>query len=95
MFLTHFSELNLTINPEKTEIRHFWSDSGLQKRNKPLQYLGCTFDGQRKLIRFAALARFSGRMKSGVRVAKKSRAKIKRINDSQPPDKGFVLTKTL
>lgn len=80
---TAIDKLNLTINPEKTEIRHFWPDGGLQKCDKPLQYLGFTFDGQRKLIRSAALARFSGRMKSGVRLAKKSRAKIERLNESQ------------
>ena len=80
---SEIDRLGLSINQDKTEIRHFWPDGILQKCNKSLQYLGFTFDGQRKLIRSAALARFSGRMKSGVRLAKKTREKIKRLNDSQ------------
>ncbi|MEC7470060.1 MAG: hypothetical protein VYC51_09455, partial [Pseudomonadota bacterium] len=47
------------------------------KGHKSLQYLGFTFDGERKLIRSAALAKFSNRMKAGVRLAKKT---VKRKN---------------
>ncbi|MEP1634631.1 MAG: antiviral reverse transcriptase Drt2 [Kangiellaceae bacterium] len=68
-------KLQLELNTSKTEIRDFWLSYGQQTSNLPLQYLGFTFDGQRKLIRSAAFARFSNRMKSGVRLAKKTRAK--------------------
>ena len=70
-------KLKLTINTNKTERRRFWRYGGVQKCDKPLQYLGFTFDGQRKLIRSAALARFSGRMKTGVKLAKQT---VDRIN---------------
>ncbi|HHY0819206.1 TPA: antiviral reverse transcriptase Drt2, partial [Klebsiella pneumoniae] len=69
------SELKIEINDKKTEVRNFHVYSGVQKCDKPLQYLGFIFDGERKLIRSAALARFSGRMKAGVRLAKKTHQK--------------------
>jgi hypothetical protein len=72
-------KLILDIQPTKTEKRDFWISKGQQTCDKPLQYLGFTFDGQRKLLRSAALARFSNRMKSGVRLAKKTRIKKNRI----------------
>ncbi len=72
---TQISKLKLHINTKKTEIRDFWMQGGKQVCNRQLQYLGFTFDGERKLLRSAALARFSGKMKSGVRQAKKKQQK--------------------
>lgn len=43
------STLELDINIDKTEIRDFWKTRGMQTCDKPLQYLGFTFYGQRKL----------------------------------------------
>jgi len=63
-------QLELDINPKKTEIREFVRTGKLLTANQPLQYLGFTFDGQRILIRSAALARYSQRMKQGVQLAK-------------------------
>jgi len=65
----------LSINPDKTERRTFIIESGVQRADKPLQYLGFTFDGQRALIRSAALARYSERVKRGVRMAKSTMRK--------------------
>ena len=75
------SKLKIEINPKKTETRNFYMNGGVQKCDKPLQYLGFTFDGERKLIRSAALAKFSGRMKSGVRLAKKNHAKANLLEE--------------
>jgi len=69
------NKLKLQINTKKTEKRDFWESKGVQVSNKPLQYLGFTYDGRRKLIRSAALARFSNRMKRGVRLAKQTQRK--------------------
>lgn len=63
------SKLKLEINENKTEIREFTLREGFQRCNKPLQYLGFTFDGSKILLRSAALAKFSQKMKSGVRLA--------------------------
>lgn len=75
------SELKIEINDKKTEIRIFHTYRGVQKCDKPLQYLGFIYDGERKLIRSAALARFSGRMKAGVRLAKKTHQKANLIEE--------------
>jgi RNA-directed DNA polymerase len=89
-------KLILEIQPSKTEKRDFWISKGQQVCDKPLQYLGFTFDGQRKLLRSAALARFSNRMKSGVRLAKKTRVKKNRIKvDKGLPRTGLYKRKLL
>jgi RNA-directed DNA polymerase len=79
------SELKLDINPDKTEIREFRATkAGGTVSDKPLQYLGFTFDGQQILIRSAALARYSERMRRGVRLAKAT--KRKRDKTASKPD---------
>lgn len=77
--IEEIEKLQLEINTKKTERRDFYRYGGQLrcKGHKSLQYLGFTFDGERKLIRSAALAKFSNRMKAGVRLAKKT---VKRKN---------------
>ena len=65
-------KLKLEINQKKTEISNFSLTGGKQKSDRPLQYLGFTFDGERILIRSAAFARFSGKMKGGVKLAQRT-----------------------
>ncbi len=62
--------LELDANPKKTEKSNFVFSGKVPSCDRPLQYLGFLFDGQRVLIRSAALAKFSGRMNQGVRLAK-------------------------
>jgi len=62
--------LKLDANPKKTEKSRFARSGKALTCDRPLQYLGFLFDGQRVLIRSAALAKFSGRMNQGVRLAK-------------------------
>lgn len=73
-------KLKIHINTDKTERRTFTMESGVQRADKPLQYLGFTFDGQRVLLRSASLARYSERMKRGVKMAK---ATMKKRNDAR------------
>ncbi|MFA3793169.1 antiviral reverse transcriptase Drt2 [Aliiglaciecola sp. SL4] len=77
--IDEIKKLKLDINTKKTEKRDFYRYGGQLrcKDRKSLQYLGFTFDGERKLIRSAALAKFSNRMKAGVRLARKT---VKRTN---------------
>lgn len=70
---------NLTINAKKKEIRQFFKVGSKQSCDKPIQYLGFLFDGQKVLIRPAALAKFSIRMKKAVFVAKASMHKLNLI----------------
>lgn len=67
--------IGLDINPKKTEIRKFTLHGNVLRSDKPLQYLGFTFDGSSVLIRSAALARYSEKMKSGVRFTRQTRRK--------------------
>lgn len=72
-------DLRIDINTEKTEMRQFKRKDGVLQANRPLQYLGFMFDGNTKIIRSAALARYSDRMKRGVRLAKLTRIKYNRL----------------
>jgi hypothetical protein len=65
-------QLKLEINPSKTDRCTFTTASGILLTKKPLQYLGFLFDGQRVIIRSAAFAKFSNRMKRGVSLAKQT-----------------------
>lgn len=76
------TEYELSINSDKTEVRDFINSYGVLSSNKPLQYLGFTFDGKQVLLRSSALARYSEKAKRGVRFAKATmikRNKIKRM----------------
>lgn len=84
--MDEISDLKLEINLDKTEIREFRSTrAGGTVSDKPLQYLGFTFDGQQILIRSAALARYSERMRRGVRLAKATKRKRDKVA-SKPYD---------
>lgn len=70
--LTSTVELyGMKINPDKTVQSNFWRNStGNLSSDKPLQYLGFLFDGQRVLVRSQTVARSIRKMKRGVRAAK-------------------------
>lgn len=65
----------LEINEKKTETIEFVRHAGALVAKRPLQYLGFTFDGKRKIIRSAAFARFSDKMRRGVSLAKQTARK--------------------
>lgn len=65
----------LDINEKKTETISFSYKSGKLLANRPLQYLGFTFDGTRKIIRSAAFAKFSDKMRRGVSLARQTARK--------------------
>jgi len=83
------NKLKIDINPNKTEIRQFISLANRFLSDKPLQYLGFLYDGEKILIRSAALAKYSERMRRGIRLAKKTKIKRNRIKISigQKPTK--------
>lgn len=68
--------LNVDINTDKTELRTFKvNNNGVLRSKKPLQYLGFLFDGENIYLRSASLARYSERMRKGVRLAKSTMRK--------------------
>lgn len=89
-------KLKLAINPTKTDICHFAMAGGLQVCSRPLQYLGFLFDGRQILIRSAAFAKFSNRMKRGVSLAKQTmRSKNKSKATKGAAERGLYLRKVL
>lgn len=68
--VSEIKKLALDINPKKTDRVDFILTANGLLASKPLQYLGFLFDGQRILLRSASLARYSERMRAGVRLAK-------------------------
>ncbi|VVE58303.1 hypothetical protein PIN31009_05275 [Pandoraea iniqua] len=67
----HLSDIyKLPLHPKKTEERSFVMTSSGLDADKPLQYLGFLFDGKQVILRSASLARYSDRMRRGVRLAR-------------------------
>jgi RNA-directed DNA polymerase len=75
--------LKVDINIYKTEIREFSLNDGILTSDKPLQYLGFLFDGENVFIRSSSLARYSERMKRGVKLAKATMRKRNRLKISR------------
>ena len=69
-------KLKITINANKTQVSKFDYHNSKLVADKPLQYLGFLFDGARTMLRSSALARYSDRMRRGVRHAKQARDKF-------------------
>ncbi|KJG00066.1 antiviral reverse transcriptase Drt2 [Photobacterium angustum] len=84
--MEQIKSLNLSVNPNKTEVRTFYFNGGKLQTDKHLQYLGFMFDGDNIFIRSSSLARYSERMRRGVRLAKKTMVKYNniRLANSQP-----------
>ncbi|MCW8334596.1 antiviral reverse transcriptase Drt2 [Vibrio paucivorans] len=87
--ISKIAALKVQINSDKTEIRDFrFHDGKLCSfdefgKQKPLQYLGFLFDGHSIFLRSTALARYSEKMKGGVKLAKKTMDKENRIRKSK------------
>lgn len=64
---TTLASAGLDLSEHKTETSHFTTLNNNQTADRPFQYLGFTFDGQRKLIRESSLSRYYSKMHNGVR----------------------------
>src|SRR3990167_3007062 len=84
---SEIGKLKLEIQKEKNEIRIFNTLNGKLFSEKPLQYLGFTFDGRSTLIRSASLARYYEHANRGVRLAAATMEKYNtlRIMRGEPP----------
>lgn len=76
LIVTELSNVELVISQSKTARTIFSVDStGNQTTEKPIQYLGFTFDGKQILIRSNAIAKYLRRVKSSIRSAKRAARK--------------------
>lgn len=92
------SLIKLKSNPKKQEITLFTrQNDGKQvvSSGRPMQYLGFTYDGNNKLIRSAAFARYSMKMKSGVSLARQTAKKHNRERVSRGISVSLVYRKSL
>ncbi|MBM4905465.1 hypothetical protein HYO34_22675 [Vibrio parahaemolyticus] len=78
--------LKVSINPKKTELRTFTKQGNILVADQMLQYLGFMFDGENAYIRSSSLARYSEKMKRGIRLAKKTMVKYNAIRQSKGLD---------
>jgi hypothetical protein len=78
LILRWCTDLRLPVNPEKTERIEFTLVNGRLTTQKPLQYLGFTFDGRNKRIRPASVAKYYKKMRKGVGRAKAVRFRADR-----------------
>ncbi|MCQ9423034.1 reverse transcriptase/maturase family protein [Pseudomonas sp. LJDD11] len=91
--VTEINKLLLNIQEAKTDIQRFTRDkSGKLSSERPIQYLGFMFDGERAFIRPASLTRYYRKMKVRVRLAKKAKDRINGLRRSRgEADKGLFL----
>ena len=75
--------LKVDLNTKKTEIRDFIYKDSTLVANMPLQYLGFIFDGSNIFLRSSSLARYSERMKRGVRLAKATMDSKNRVRENK------------
>ena len=73
------NNLKIDINTKKTELRYFAELDGEKSSDRPLQYLGFMFDGSKSWIRSASIARYSERVRRGVRLAIRTQEKYNKI----------------
>lgn len=83
----------LDIQHKKTDIQQFTRDAtGNLRTERPIQYLGFMFDGERSFIRPASLTRYYRKMKSKVGLAKKTKDRINVFRRERGEmDKGLFL----
>lgn len=87
-------KLKVKINPDKTELRTFNSFGSKLISDHPLQYLGFIFDGNDIYLRSSSLARYSEKMKRGVRLAKLTMHRFNKIRQSKGvPEKSLFMRK--
>ena len=91
-------DLKLSINVEKTETSIFKKNPGSAalECDRTLQYLGFLFDGKKVLIRSAAFAKFSSRMKRGVSLANATASSRNKLRENfSTPIKDVYMKKLL
>lgn len=72
-------KLGLNLQEKKTEIRQFVFDAaGKLRADKPVHYLGFSFDGQREHIRSSSITRYYKKLRKRIWVSKKA---MERCND--------------
>lgn len=74
--------VRLELQPDKSLKCAFVNSAG--RSDKPLQYLGLVFQGNRTLLRSSGIARYYSKMRSGVRLARNTRAKAERAAGLSP-----------
>ncbi len=93
---SELKKLEVEINADKTAKSNFTIHGTQQFSDVPLQYLGFMYDGQRIVIRSAAFAKFSNRMKRGVSLAKQTMwSKNKLRSNLNTPNRSLYLKKIL
>ncbi len=75
LIITEIAKVELEIQVAKTTRNHFRRSGTKIAVDKPLQYLGFVFDGERVLLRNAGITRFYSRLRAGVGLAAATKAK--------------------
>lgn len=80
-------KVKLKLQAEKTGRHHFQLSGGRLITDKPLKYLGFTFDGERVLLRNAAISKYYSRMRAGIALAAQTmkRKNRLRVAHGEPP----------
>lgn len=71
--IKEIGKLALNLQEKKTEIRQFKFDAaGKLRSDKPVHYLGFSFDGQREHVRSSSITRYYKKLRKRIRISKKA-----------------------
>jgi hypothetical protein len=93
--MDEIKKVELDIQEAKTMHHHFTNGGGILAGDKPLQYLGFLFDGNRVLLRNAGLGKFYSKMRAGVRLAYACKRKADKKNPSASASRNPIKRKKL
>jgi hypothetical protein len=76
---SELQKLKLRVQAEKASCHHFQLSGGRLITGKPLKYLGFTFDGERVLLRNAAVTKYYSKMRAGIALAAQTMNRKNRV----------------
>ena len=88
-------KLGLNLQEKKTEVRQFKFDAaGKLRSDKPVHYLGFSFDGQREHIRSSSITRYYKKLRRRIWVSKKAMVRCNELRAArgEPPRELFLRT---
>ncbi|MGN2429741.1 antiviral reverse transcriptase Drt2 [Pseudomonas syringae] len=88
-------KIGLNIQPKKTEVRRFTLKSGVLCSDKPLQYLGFTFDGVRIHLRSSSISRYYKKLRKRVWTSRKAMERNNKLRNARGEPSTDIFLRTI
>jgi hypothetical protein len=88
-------KVRLTVNSKKTCVSKFFIDEDRLRCDKPIQYLGFVFDGQRKCLRPASISKYRSKVKRALKLSRRTRDKFNLVRKKKGLDPRSIYLKQI